>query len=178
MCTRKVQALTSTVCSTSKTAHGIFTSISKVSSFISQAGCPAHSVLLVPNVNSLFPFQMAAPNFERILLMLKDVGSIPQYTLHSQDGLNLGDICFCPLICMLRMQLLSINGLRTLLTRGAFMPPRSKRPTELSRMTAILLTSRWTAGMRKLPTFMWDSWYAKLSPTYITLTRSLILSRT
>ena len=42
------------------------------------------------------PFQMAALNFNRILLMLEDPGSIPWETLQSQDGLNVGDIHFCP----------------------------------------------------------------------------------
>ena len=136
VCTREVQALTSTACSISNTALGVSTSISKLSSFISQAGCPAHSTPLVPDVNSFFPFQMAALNFDHILLMLKDAGSIPQDTLHSQDGLKLGDIHFCPLILTLHMQCLSLNGLRTLLTEGAFMPPRSERPPKLSEMTA------------------------------------------
>ena len=76
-CTHKVQALTSTVCSINNTALGISTSISKVSSFISQAGCRAHSAPLILEVTSLFPFQMAALNFDCILLMLKDAGSIP-----------------------------------------------------------------------------------------------------
>ena len=100
-CTHKVQALASTACSINNTALGVSTSISKVSSFISQAGCLAHSALLVPKVNSLFPFQMVALNFDRILLMLKDTGSIPQDILNNQDGLNLGDIHFCPLRWML-----------------------------------------------------------------------------
>ena len=82
---------------------------------------------------------MVALNFECILLMLKDGGSIPQDTLQSQDGINLGDICFCPLLCTLCMQCLSLNGLCTLLTKGAFAPPQFERPPELSRMTAILL---------------------------------------
>ena len=127
-CTCEVQALTSTACSISNTTLGISTSISKVSSFISQAGCSAHSAPLISDINSFFPFQMAALNFDRILLMLKDAGSIPQDTLHSQDGLNLGDICFCPLIRMLRMQRLSLNSLCTLLTEGTFMPPQSESP--------------------------------------------------
>ena len=122
-CTRKVQALTSTVCSINYTAPGASTSICKVSSFIFQAGCPAHSASLIPDVNSFFSFQMAALNFERILLMLKDTGSILQDTLQSQDGINLGDICFCPLICTLRMQLLSLDSLCTLLTKDTFTPP-------------------------------------------------------
>ena len=37
------------------------------------------------------------------------------------------------------MQCLSLNGLCTLLTEGTFVPPQSKRPPELSGMTAILL---------------------------------------
>ena len=122
-CTRKVQALASTACSINNTALGISTSISKVSSFISQAGCLAHSVPLIPKVNSLFPFQMVALNFDHILLMLKDAGFIPRDTLHSQDRLNLGDIRFCPLRRTLSMQHLSLDGLHTLLTKGAFMPP-------------------------------------------------------
>ena len=123
VCTCKVQALASTACSINYTTPGISTSICKVSSFISQAGCPAHSAPLVPRVNIFFPFQMSALNFECILLMLKDVGSIPRDTLQSQDGLNLGDIHFCPLICMLHMQHLSLDDLRTLLAEGTFMPP-------------------------------------------------------
>ena len=88
----------------------------------------AHSAPLIPGVNTFFPFQMAALNFKRILLMLKDVDSIPRDTLQSQDGLNLGDICFCPLIHTLHMQCPSLDGLCTLLAKGAFMPPRSERP--------------------------------------------------
>ena len=122
-CTRKVQALTSTACSINYTAPGASTSICKVSSFIFQAGCPAYSASFVPDVNSFFPFQMAALNFEHILLMLKDGGSIPRDTFQSQDGINLGDIRFCPLICTLHMQCLSLDGLCTLLTEGAFAPP-------------------------------------------------------
>ena len=79
------------------------------------------------------------PSSSCILLMLKDVGSILRETLHSQDGLNLGDIRFCPLRRMLHMQHLSLNSLCTLLTEGAFMSPQSKGPPELSRTTAILL---------------------------------------
>ena len=82
---------------------------------------------------------MVALNFEHILLMLKDGGSIPRDTLQSQDGINLGDICFCPLLCTLCMQCLSLGGLRTLLSEGAFESPRSDTPPELSGMTAILL---------------------------------------
>ena len=40
---------------------------------------------------------MVVLNFNQILLMLKDTGSILRETLHSQDGLNLGNIHFCPL---------------------------------------------------------------------------------
>ena len=82
---------------------------------------------------------MAALNFDRILLMLKDTGSIPRETLHSQDGLDLGDVHFCPLRQTLRMQHLSLNHLRKLIVEGAFMPSRSEGPPELSRTTAIFL---------------------------------------
>ena len=115
------------------------TSICKVSSFIFHAGCPAYSASLDPGVNSFFSFQMAALNFECILLMLKDRGSILQDTLQSQDKINLGDIRFCPLLCTLHMQHLSLDGLCTLLTKGMFVPLQSERPPKLSRTTVILL---------------------------------------
>ena len=98
------------------------------SSFVFEAGCPANSAPLIPEVTSLFPFQMAALNFGRIFLMLKNVGSIPRETLLSQDRLNLGDIHFCPLRQTLHMQHLSLDSLHTLLTEGTFMPPRSEGP--------------------------------------------------
>ena len=71
--------------------------------------------------------------------MLKDAGSIPWETHHSQDGLNLGDVCFCPLRQMLCMQCLPLNNLQKLIAEGVFMPPRSKGSPELSGTTAILL---------------------------------------
>ena len=74
--------------------------------------------------------------------MLKDAGSILQETLHSQDGLNLGDVRFCPLRRMLRMQRLSLNSLRKPIAEGVFMPPRSEESPELSGTTAILLVFR------------------------------------
>ena len=93
---------------------------------------------------------MAALNFKRILLMLKEGGSVLQDTLQSQDGINLGDICFCPLVCMLHMQCLSLNGLCTLLTEGTFMPPQSERPPELSGMTTILLVFQADSRHKKI----------------------------
>ena len=71
--------------------------------------------------------------------MLKDGGTIPQDTLHSQDGINLGDIHFCPMLHTLHMQHISLNGLYTLLSEGTFVPPQSNMPPELSRTMAILL---------------------------------------
>ena len=82
---------------------------------------------------------MVALNFEHILVMLEDGGTIPQNTLHSQDGINLGDICFCPIMHTLHMQCISLNGLRTFLSEGTFAPPHSNMPSELSGMMAILL---------------------------------------
>ena len=81
---------------------------------------------------------MAALNFEHILVMLKDGGTILRGTLHSQDGINLGDIRFCPILRTLCMQRISLNGLCTLLSEGAFVPPQSNTPPKLSRTTAIL----------------------------------------
>ena len=100
---------------------------------------------------------MAALNFKRILVMLKDGGTIPQDTLQSQDGINLGDIHFCPLLCTLCMQHLSLAGLCTLLSEGAFVPPQSGTPPKLSGMTAILLV------------FQADSRHEKIINVYVGL---------
>ena len=72
-------------------------------------------------------------------MMLKGEGTIPQSTLHCQDGINLVDIHFCPILRTLRMQHISLDGLCTLLSEGAFTPPQSNTPPKLSGMTAILL---------------------------------------
>ena len=82
---------------------------------------------------------MAALNFEHILMMLKDGGTLPRSTLCCQDGINLGDIHFCPILHTLHMQCISLNGLHILLSEGAFAPPQSNMPPELSSMMAILL---------------------------------------
>ena len=72
-------------------------------------------------------------------MMLKDGGTIPRDTLRSQDRINLGDICFCPMLPTLHMQCISLDGLCTLLSEGAFTPLQSNTPPELSGTTAILL---------------------------------------
>ena len=66
-------------------------------------------------------------------------GTILRGTLRSQDGINLGDIHFCPILRTLHMQHISLDGLRTLLSEGTFVPPQSNMPPELSGTTAILL---------------------------------------
>ena len=81
---------------------------------------------------------MAALNFNQILLKLASQGSIPQDTLQSQDGLNLGDIHFCPIQQTLHMQCISLDCLQRLIAEGAFMPPMSEGTLELSGTTAIL----------------------------------------
>ena len=58
---------------------------------------------------------------------------------------------------MLCMQCLSLDGLCTLLAKGAFMPPRSNRPLELSGMTTILLV------------FQVDSRHEKITNVYMGL---------
>ena len=89
----------------------------------------------------IFPlvFHMVTLNFNHILLKLANQGSIPWDTLQSQDGLNLGDICFCPIQQTLRMQHISLDYLQGVVAEGAFMPPLSGGTLELSRTTAILL---------------------------------------
>ena len=91
---------------------------------------------------------MAALNFDQILLMLKDTSSILWETLHSQDGLNLEDVRFCPLRQMLHMQRLSLNSLQKLIAEGAFMPPRPEGSPELSKTMAILLVF-WADSQHK-----------------------------
>ena len=108
-------------------------------SFFLHTDFQAYSTLLDPCVNSFFLFQMAALNFECILVMLKDGGTIPRGTLRSQDGINLGDICFCLILHTPRMQRISLDGLCTLLSEGTFTPLQSHTPPELSRTMAILL---------------------------------------
>ena len=98
--------------------------------------CAAHSS---GNLLALSHFRWQRLTSDWILLMLKDTGSILRETLHSQHGLNLGDVCFCPLRRTLHMQCLSLDCLQELITEGTFMPPRSEGPPKLSRTTAILL---------------------------------------
>ena len=95
--------------------------------------------LILATIFLLFFFQMVVLNFNRILLMLVEQGSIPWDTLQSQDRLNLGHVRFCPMRRMLCMQHISLDHLWELITEGTFMPPMSKGPPELSRTTTILL---------------------------------------
>ena len=97
--------------------------------------------------------------------MLKDAGSIPWETLYSQDGFNLGDIRFCPLRRMLRMQRLSLNGLQKLITEGVFMPSQSEGSPELSRTTAIVLV------------FQADSQHQEITDAYVGLVVRRVESR-
>ena len=82
---------------------------------------------------------MATLNFSRILLKLTSKGSIPRDTLHSQDGLNLGDIHFCPIQRTLNMQCISLDYLQKLIAEGAFMPSAAEGTIKLSGMTSLLL---------------------------------------
>ena len=71
--------------------------------------------------------------------MLADQGSIPWHTLQSQDRLNLGDVCFCLTRQTLHMQCISLDHLRKLIAKGAFIPPPLEGTPKLSGTTAILL---------------------------------------
>ena len=115
----------------------------------------------------IFPlvFQMAALNFNCILLKLANQGSIPWDTLQSQDGLNLGDISFCSIQQTLCMQRISLDCLRSLVAEGAFMPPASEGTPELSRTTAILLI------------FQADDQHEKITDIYVGLVVHHVESR-
>ena len=118
----------------------VLSSASKVRVHLSSMHIDLHTALLtLAIIFLLFFFQMAALNFDHILLMLAEQGSILWDTLQSQDGLNLGDVCFCPIRQTLRMQRISLEHLQKLITEGMFMPPLLEGPSELSRTTAILL---------------------------------------
>ena len=127
-CTRKVQALTSTACTINYTApqhihlhlQGKFLHLP---CWLFSIFCITHS-----RFKLILPISDGGSQVEHILLMLKDGGSIPQDTLQSQDGINLGDIHFYPLLCTLHMQHLSLNGLHTLLAKGVFMPCNLRGP--------------------------------------------------
>ena len=92
---------------------------------------------------------MAVLNFDRILLMLDGPGSIPQETLHSQDGLNLGDIHFCPIRRTLHMQRISLDHLWKLIAEGTFMPPNQRAFQSSVGLLPSSSSSRQTASMRR-----------------------------
>ena len=100
---------------------------------------------------------MAALNFNRILLKLTSKDSIPRDTLHSQDGLNLGDIHFCPIQHTLNMQSISLDYLWKHITEGAFMSSVAEGTLELSGKTAILLV------------FQADNQHEKITDVYVGL---------
>ena len=100
---------------------------------------------------------MAALNFNRILLKLASKGSILRDTLNSQDGLNLGDINFCPIQRTLNMQCISLDYLWKLVAEGAFMPSVVEGALKLSGMTAIFLI------------FQADDQHEKITDVYIGL---------
>ena len=125
--------------------------------------------LILAIIFLLFSFQMAALNFNWILLMLADQGSILWDTLQSQDRLNLADICFCTIRQTLRMQHISPDHLRKIIAEGAFMP--SPQRILLSSM-GLPPSSRQMANMRGSQMSMWGSLSTGSSPTCILRTRS------
>ena len=102
-------------------------------------------------------FQMAVLNFDCILQMLENTGLIPHETLYSQDGLNFGDIHFCPAHWTLCMQQISPERLWKLLAASAFMPPMEEGGPKLSGTTAILLV------------FKADSQHERITNVYVRL---------
>ena len=81
--------------------------------------------------------------------MLKYPGSIPWETLHSQDGLNLGDVHFCPIRRTLCMQCISLDHLQKLITEGVFMPPDWRALLKSAGLLPSSWSSRQTASMRR-----------------------------
>ena len=140
--------------------HVLSSMASKVSLYVIFLPCIlTHGTVLPPLaiISHLF-FQMAALNFNCILLKLADKGSILQDTLQTQDGLNLGDIHFhCPIQQTLCMQHISLDSLQRLATEGAFMPPTLEGTLELSRTTAILII------------FQVDNQHEKITDIYVGL---------
>ena len=133
---------------------------SKVSLYVNFLLCilsHAYRAAYACNKFSHLFFQMAALNFNWILLKLTSKGSIPRDTLHSQDGLNLGDICFCPIQCTLSMQRISLDYLWKLITEGTFMPSMVEGTLKLSGTTAILLV------------FQADDQHEKITDVYVGL---------
>ena len=108
---------------------------------------------------------MAALNFNRILLKLTSKGSILRDTLLSQDGLNLGDIHFCPIQHTLSMQHISLDYLQKPIAEDAFMPSVVEGTLKLSGTTAILLV------------FQVDNQHEKITDVYIGLIVHRIKSR-
>ena len=111
--------------------------------------------LILAIIFLLFSFQMVVLNFNWILLMLADQDSIPQDTLQGEDGLNLGDIHFCPTRRTLCMQHISLDHRQKLIAKGAFMPPPLEGPLKLSRTTIILLV------------FQVDSQHERITDVYV-----------
>ena len=131
------------------------------------------SILLILAIIFLFfSFQMAVLNFNQILLMLEDKGSIPQDTLQSQDGLNLGDVRFCPIRRTLCMQHISLYHLWKLIAEGVFMPPHWRALLSSAGLLPSSWSSRWMANMRGSQMSMWGLLSTGSSPTCILWTRS------
>ena len=129
------------------------------------------TVLLTLAIIFLLVFQMATLNFNCILLKLADQGSIPWDTLQNEDGLNLGDIHFCPIQRTLHMQCISLDCLWRLITEGAFMPPMSEGIPKLNRTTAILLIFQVDDQHEKITDIYVGLWSTVSSPTSMPQTR-------
>ena len=111
----------------------------------------------VLTINFSFVLSDGCTQLQWILLKLTSKGSIPRDTLHSQDGLNLGDICFSPIQHTINMQCISLDYLQKLITEGTFMPSTAEGALELRGTTAILLI------------FQVDDQHEKITDIYIGL---------
>ena len=116
-------------------------------------------------INFLLVLSDGSTQLQPDILKLTSKGSIPRDTLHSQDGLNLGDIHFCPIQRTLNMQHISLDYLWKPVTEGAFMPSMAEGTLKLSGMTTILLV------------FQADDQHEKITNVYIGLVVRCIESR-
>ena len=117
--------------------------------------------LILAIIFLLFSLQMVAIKFNQIHLMLVDQGSILWDTLQSQDRLNFGDVCFCPIRQTLHMQCISLDQLWKLIAEGAFMPPLSEGPPKLSGTTAILLVFQVDGQHERITCLIYPTSYVR-----------------
>ena len=128
-------------------------------------------MLLILAIIFLLSFQMATLNFNHILVMLADQGSILWDTPQSQDGLNLGTFTSVPYgkpsTCS--SSLLTICGDSS--PSACSCPPCLRALPSSVGLLPFSWSCRWMANMRGSLMSMWDLWSTRWSPACIPWTR-------